>query len=791
MASCVARTNEGQRRVQTPIAGNSGWKQSLHSVLKPLATVWNPRRSLQGKVMMVVLATTFLALAIAGTALLFTELRESRRAWIEDLVTEAEIISLATAPALAFDDQRTAARNLTALRARPSVRAAALYKPDGTLFAKYERVGKTLVPSVLPAGQTGARHASDYVELRRPVSQGGETLGTIYLIATFDIGGRVKSFAGVLAVVLLASLGFAVLMSGWLQRVITVPMEAMASVARDVVQHRKYDLRAHQTSEDETGVVVDAFNKMLDEVQARTLELERVNLALRESERLYRAIGESIAYGVWICDAEGRNTYASPSFLQLTGTTQEECSDFRWGDRLHPDDRDATIKAWKACVQHGRVWYREHRILGSDGKYHPVLAQGVPIRNDEAQIVGWAGINLDISRLKETESALRDADRRKDEFLATLAHELRNPLSPIRNAVTILNLNSANERQKQWSRDVIGRQVKHMALLLDDLLDVSRITRGRLQLRKDFVDLQTVVDQAIETARPLIETKKHRLDTQLRSGNLRLEVDPLRLSQILQNLLTNAAKYTEPHGTITLASWVADGKLYFSVKDSGVGLEQDAIASLFTMFFQVDSSPERAEGGLGIGLGLVKGLVELHGGRVTASSEGLGHGSEFVVELPPGVITGANAAISTVETGSLVVYARERKKLLVADDNLDNLDAVSMVLELMGYEVVRASSGEEALRLAQRERPVAMLLDIGLRDMTGYDVARRIRLEAWGRHAVLIAVTGWGQSEDKQKAMSAGFDEHFTKPVDPETLERALSQLLASTELQTDSVVRS
>jgi PAS domain S-box-containing protein len=765
--------------VQTDREATGGLRERLRAVFGALVAMWHPRRSLRGKVMLVVLATAFVALAIAGVTLLLTELRESRRAWVADLVTEADILSLATAPSLAFDDPRSAARNLAALRARPSVRAAALYRPDGSLFAEYRRAGEKPIPRALPTGDMGAQVAQNRVELRHPVIQNGEILGIIYLSTEFDISRRVKAYAGVLAVVLLASLGFALLMSGWLQRVITDPMEAIAGVARGVVQHRNYGLRATKTSEDEIGIVVAAINNMLDEVQNRTYELERANAALRESERLYRAIGESIAYGVWICDAKGRNTYASPSFLHLTGITQEECSEFRWGDRLHPEDREDTITAWKACVRRGRPWYREHRILGVDGIYHPVLAQGVPIRNDHGQITGWAGINLDISRLKETESALREADRRKDEFLATLAHELRNPLSPIRNAVTILNLDSSNPRQKQWSRDVITRQVRHMALLLDDLLDVSRITRGQLQLRKDFVDLQSIVDQAVEIARPLIDAKRHSLDTRILSGNLRLEVDPLRLSQILGNLLTNAAKYTDPGGSIELSSWVEDGRLFFSVKDSGIGLAQETIYCLFRMFYQVDDTPERAEGGLGIGLGLVKGLVELHGGTVTARSEGLGRGSEFIVELPPSVITGANAAMPGQPTSNVVVYARQRKKLLVADDNRDALDTVSILLELKGYEVVRASSGGEALSAARRERPDALLLDIGLRDMTGYAVAQHVRLEAWGRRAVLIAVTGWGQEDDKQKALSAGFDEHFTKPVDPDTLEHAISRLLA------------
>ena len=255
-------------------------------------------------------------------------------------------------------------------------------------------------------------------------------------------------------------------------------------------------------------MVIDAFNKMLDEVQSHSRALEN-------SEKLYRAIGESINYGVWVTDAGGRAIYISDSFLKLVGLTMQQAANDGWGSVLHPDDIEDTMAAWKETARTGSMWYREHRIMGVDGKYHSILAQGVPIRDESGLIQRWAGINLDISRLKNTERALLEADRRKDEFLATLAHELRNPLAPIRNAVRILDSDAADDRQRKWGREVIARQVQRMSLLLDDLLDVSRITRGQLELKKDYVDLKSVVGIAVETARPLLDSKQHQLTVNL------------------------------------------------------------------------------------------------------------------------------------------------------------------------------------------------------------------------------------------------------------------------------------
>jgi PAS domain S-box-containing protein len=289
-------------------------------------------------------------------------------------------------------------------------------------------------------------------------------------------------------------------------------------------------------------------------------ERRQTEIALRESERLYRAIGESIDYGVWVCDPQGRNIYASASFLRLVGLTQEQCSDFGWGSVLHPDDAERTLVAWKECVRTGGPWDIEHRFLGVDGHWHPILARGVPVRNESGEITAWAGINLDISRLKHVEDELRMADRRKDEFLATLAHELRNPLAPICNSLQILKMPRVDAAETQQLREMIDRQVQHLVRLVDDLLDVSRVMRGKIELRKESVELESVVTRAVETAQPLIAVQGHRLEIHLPTESVRLHGDPVRLAQVIGNLLMNAAKYTETNGHIWLTAEHLDGQ---------------------------------------------------------------------------------------------------------------------------------------------------------------------------------------------------------------------------------------
>jgi PAS domain S-box-containing protein len=376
----------------------------------------------------------------------------------------------------------------------------------------------------------------------------------------------------------------------------------------------------------------------------------------------------------------------------------------------------------------------------------------------------------DISGRKLDEQRLREGDRRKDEFLATLAHELRNPLAPIRQATLLAMSPRATEEQKRWSSEVIDRQVSHMALLLDDLLDVSRITRGALTLRKAPTDLSDVFVSAVETARPLIDAKGHRLHVSADDGPLMLDADPLRLAQVVANLLTNAAKYTDPGGSIRLLARRDGGEAVIEVHDNGIGIPADALVDVFRMFAQLRHAGERTRGGLGIGLALSKGLVELHGGSMSAHSEGPGRGSVFCVRLPAGPLSTASEA--PMDDGP-APGARHRH-VLIADDNRDASDTLAALLLADGHTVRLAYDGDEALALWHAHRPEICLLDIGMPGRSGHQVARAIRSVPGGERTLIVALTGWSQLHDRELALEAGFDLHLTKPVSPLQLARLM-----------------
>jgi PAS domain S-box-containing protein len=494
---------------------------------------------------------------------------------------------------------------------------------------------------------------------------------------------------------------------------------------------------------------------------------------LRRSERLYRGIGESIQYGIWVCDASGRLIYVSQAFLDLTGLTAEHSASFGWADALHPDDAAATLAAWQATVAAGTKWEREHRVRGRDGRWHPILARGVPIRDDDGKILCWAGINLDIMRLKEAEAALKESDRRKDEFLAVLAHELRNPLAPLVMALQLARDARDNPDLFERLHATMERQARQMVRLIDDLLDVSRISRGKIELRREPVLLSDVVDAAVETSQPLIQAARHRLEIVMPPEPVTVYVDHLRMAQVLANLLNNAAKYSEASGTIRLVAAIDAGVLRMSVRDSGVGIPPEMIGRVFDLFAQSDRSVGRAHGGLGIGLTLARSLVELHGGRIEARSEGPGKGSEFVVTLPLVAPPEARAA----ERPAARHEAASGRRVLVADDNQDAAATLALALQSLGHIVETASDGLEAIELAQRFKPSVMFLDLGMPGLTGFDVARRVRAGSWAEVPALIAVTGWGQADDKQRSREAGFDMHLVKPIDLATLETVLTTL--------------
>lgn len=373
---------------------------------------------------------------------------------------------------------------------------------------------------------------------------------------------------------------------------------------------------------------------------------------------------------------------------------------------------------------------------------------------------------------------LQDAHRRKDEFLATLAHELRNPLAPIRNALQVMRLTEDPDTVLQ-ARAIMERQLEQMVRLIDDLLEVSRITRGQFSLRTERVDLATVVGNAVDTARPLIEGAGHKLIMKLPVQPVWLEADPVRLAQVFSNLLNNAAKYTERGGTIWLTAEEHDGRVLVSVRDTGIGIPAEYLSRVFDIFTQVEQSPMKTQGGLGIGLTLVKRLVEMHRGTVEARSDGPGMGSAFTVTLP--VATAEQPAVEVAMTMEAGAAPAGRHRILVADDNADVAESLAMMLRLMGNEVRTVCDGLQAIEQTTAFAPEMVLLDIGMPGMDGYEAARRIRAQHWDRPLVLVALTGWGQEEDRRRSLAAGFDHHFTKPVSPVNLERLVSQLPPAT----------
>jgi two-component system, sensor histidine kinase len=371
---------------------------------------------------------------------------------------------------------------------------------------------------------------------------------------------------------------------------------------------------------------------------------------------------------------------------------------------------------------------------------------------------------------QKTELALRSADRRKDEFLATLGHELRNPLAPILNSLEILKLSGAFEDARTAPAcAVMERQVRHLNRLVDDLLEVSRITRGIIEVKKEPLDLAAIVRAAVETSRPILDNLRHEIKLDLATEQICVVGDPVRLTQVFANLLNNAAKYTNHGGVITIASRRDGADAVVTVQDNGIGIAGNLLSQVFDMFMQVDRSTRRSQGGLGIGLTLVKSLVTMHGGSVEARSDGPGLGSEFIVRLP------LLEAMTTAAESARRIHQLPSRRILIVDDSRDGGESLAMLLRVLGAEVALAHSGRQALDVLDGFKPDVVLLDIGMPGMDGYEVARRIRANTANRHIQLIALTGWGQDEDRQRSAAAGFNHHLVKPADVEMLRQLLS----------------
>ncbi|MCE9554781.1 MAG: response regulator [Planctomycetes bacterium] len=385
-------------------------------------------------------------------------------------------------------------------------------------------------------------------------------------------------------------------------------------------------------------------------------------------------------------------------------------------------------------------------------------------------VVYRASVAIDNAKLY---SELQQADRRKDEFLAMLAHELRNPLAPIRSGLDLLRIKGDDPATTHWVHETMSQQVTHMVRLVDDLMDVSRIMRGKVQLRPEPVEISTIVTRAVEVARPLIDSKQHDLSVELPPMPIEIQADPIRLTQVVANLLNNAAKYTDKGGRIRLSVAFANDQLVLRVSDTGIGLTPDMQQHVFDLFTQADQSPERTQGGLGIGLTLVRSLVEMHGGRVEVSSAGPGRGSEFTVRLPAKLHRRDEASPPTIAEPSGPVPLR----VLVVDDNKAAATMVSRLLQAKGQTVEIAYDGPAALEAARQFHPDVVLLDIGLPGISGYEVARELRRQPNGNRLLLVAVTGYGQQEDRQRSQEAGFDVHLVKPLSLDELQRVIGTM--------------
>ena len=624
---------------------------------------------------------------------------------------------------------------------------------------------------------------------------------------------------------------------------------------------------------------------------------KEVETALRNSERMYRAIGESIDYGIWVCDPQGRNIYASESFLNLVGLTQEQCAEFGWGEVLHPDDAEQTIAAWDQCVRTGDAWDIEHRFRGVDGQWHPILARGVPVRNDGGEIIAWVGINLDISELKQVENdlresesrfrnmadnapvliwvlgvggcqfvnkeylkfvgqpveevlgmgwadsihpddadsyldaylaaferqepfkaqvrmhradgtyrwlsstaaprfradgvflgyigssvditdikkseeALREADRRKDDFLAMLGHELRNPLAGIVTGAQVLSMLKLNDEAGEM-QGVIARQASFMSRIVDDLLDVSRIARGKLRLRHQRANLCQLVRDTVEDYRKSHSLDQCALRLSVSDDDLWIWADPARLTQAFSNIIHNGCKFSDGPNVVTVevSADRAASTATIVVRDSGIGMAPETVAGIFEPFTQADTSLERSRGGLGLGLALARGLIQLHGGEIVASSAGLGHGAVFTITLPYSLTPaagGTNAPFGTAQA----------RRVLIIDDRRDAILPLQKMLQMGGHDVDTASDGPSGLEKAARFLPEVVLCDIGLLgDMNGYEVSRTLRSRPETASIYLVAVTGYGHEEARRMAKEAGFDFHLTKPVDSQQLREILIQM--------------
>jgi len=509
-------------------------------------------------------------------------------------------------------------------------------------------------------------------------------------------------------------------------------------------------------------------------LKERSKRAERLQ---RATEEHCRAITETAPDILFTCAPDGACDYVNKRFYDVTGRPAGSGLGDGWAAALHPDDVGPAQQRWE---KHGTLpipFEGEYRLRVADGGYRWFMVRSRPVCDPAGRIVRWYGACTDIDDQKRAQQALAEADRRKDEFLAMLGHELRNPLNPVRSAVQVLRLKCKGDEEVEHMTSVLGRQIDHMARLIDDLLDVSRISQGKIELRRGPIDMREVVNRAVEEARPAAEERRHRLEVHLPAGPLPLEGDPDRLQQVVTNLMSNATRYTPPRGAIRASLGVEEGQGVLRVKDNGIGIRPEMLPRIFEVFQQADRVAGQVSEGLGLGLTLVQRLVAMHGGRVEAHSAGPGLGSEFIVRLP--LSGGGEIDIERARREAKAELPPKRSlRILVVDDNRDGAESLALLLRLgEGHQTRVAHDGLQALEAAGEFRPEVVLLDISLPGgMDGYEVARRLRATPETAGALFVALTGFGREEDRRRSREVGFHAHLVKPVDPDLLRGVLQQ---------------
>jgi PAS domain S-box-containing protein len=552
-------------------------------------------------------------------------------------------------------------------------------------------------------------------------------------------------------------------------------LETRAAVAlsdESVLLHRRGAQYAIDDSaapiQDETGTLLGAVLVFRDATEDR-----RAHVSLKESESRFRELADQTPAMIWMGDDTRSATYFNRSWLEFTGRTMEQELGDGWTAGVHPDDFAPTLAAYATACEERVPFEMEFRLRRHDGDFRWVFNRGRPRFDADGQFQGYIGAALDVTDRKTAEEALGHADRRRNEFLAMLAHELRNPLAPIRNAIQIMSrIAAGQDKRVDHARDVIDRQSAQLTRLIDDLLEVSRIDSGKITLRREKVVVQDLLRRAAESQQALLAERRQTLDMRLPDARVYVNADAARIAQVFVNVLNNAAKYTPEGGRIEVSMAVHDDTVEVNVADNGQGIDANLLPHLFDLFRHGADVERRAGAGLGLGLSIVRRLVELHGGTVTAQSAGQGQGSRFSIVLP--LAEPAAAAGTKAGPGA---GARPPAKVLVVDDNVDAAEAIATLLQFSGYHIDVAHDPQTALEAAARERPDLVLLDIGLPGMTGYEVAQRMREIGAGRRTKIVALTGYGQEQDNEQAKAAGFSAYLVKPVDADQLTALVNQL--------------